>query len=97
VPRSSSFMFINKSVSPATSGPQTYHAYDPEPRRELVRSVVAIAVLFSLFVIVGECAYAAHGDSTKTKQLLDELMPAFSGFIGSAIGFYFGGKAKQSR
>jgi hypothetical protein len=90
-------MSINKSVSPATSGRQTYHAYDPEPRRELVRSVVALAVLFSLFVIIGECVYAAHGDYTKTKELLDELMLAFSGFIGSAIGFYFGGKARQSR
>jgi len=90
-------MSTNKSMSPVASGRQTYYAYDPEPRRGLVRSVLAIVVLFSLFLVVGECVYAAHGDYTKTRQLLDELMPAFTGFIGSAIGFYFGGKARQGR
>jgi hypothetical protein len=54
---------------------------------------MAIAVLFSLFVVVGECVWAAHGDYTKTNQLLDELIPAFAGVIGSRIG----GKAKEPK
>lgn len=83
--------------NPAASSGRPFTAYDPEPRRDLVRCTVALSVLLSLLVIVSYCLYAAGGDYTKSKEILDELMPAFTGFIDSAIGFYFGTRAEENR
>jgi hypothetical protein len=38
---------------------------------------------------------SAHGDFDKTKELLDKLLPALTGLIGSALGFYFGSKSSN--
>jgi hypothetical protein len=41
----------------------------------------------------GAAPYSAHGDFGKTKKLLDKPLPALTGLIGSALGFYFGSKS----
>jgi hypothetical protein len=44
----------------------------------------------------GAAPYSAHGDFGKTKELLDKLLPALTGLIGSALGFYFGSKSSNA-
>ena len=40
--------------------------------------------------------YSTHGDYEKTKDMLDKLLPALTGLIGSVLGFYFGTKNNQN-
>jgi hypothetical protein len=40
--------------------------------------------------------YSTHGDFDKTEKMVDKLLPALTGLIGSALGFYFGMKNSQS-
>ena len=70
--------------------------YDPEPRRDSVRAAIALGLIGALFVIICFALYATRGDYEKTKALLDKLLPALTGLIGSALGFYFGSKNNQS-
>ncbi len=70
--------------------------YDPEPRRDSVRATITIGLIAALFVVVGFALYSTHGDYEKTKDILDKLLPALTGLIGSALGFYFGSKSNQS-
>ncbi len=70
--------------------------YDPEPRRDSVRAAIALGLIGALLVIICFALYSTHGDYEKTKDLLDKLLPALTGLIGSALGFYFGSKNNQS-
>lgn len=70
--------------------------YDPEPRRDTVRAIITISLIATLFGVVGYAFYSTHGDYEKTKDLLDKLLPALTGLIGSALGFYFGTKNNQN-
>ena len=70
--------------------------YDPEPRRDTVRAIITISLIAALFGVVGYAFYSTHGDHEKTKDLLDKLLPALTGLIGSALGFYFGTKNNQN-
>ena len=70
--------------------------YDPEPRRDTVRAIITISLIAALFGVVGYAFYSTHGDYEKTKDLLDKLLPALTGLIGSALGFYFGTKNNQN-
>lgn len=70
--------------------------YDPEPRRDVVRAIITISLIAALFVVIGFAFYSTHGDYEKTKDMLDKLLPALTGLIGSALGFYFGSKNNQN-
>ncbi len=70
--------------------------YDPEPRRDTVRAIITISLIAALCGVVGYAFYSTHGDYEKTKDLLDKLLPALTGLIGSALGFYFGTKNNQN-
>jgi hypothetical protein len=70
--------------------------YNPEPRRDWVRAAITLSLNFALLAIAGVALYSAHGDFDKTKELLDELLPALTGLIGSALGFYFGSKSSNA-
>ena len=70
--------------------------YDPEPRRDWVRAGITFGLILTLLVVVGFALYSTHGDYEKTKDMLDKLLPALTGLIGSALGFYFGSRDKQS-
>jgi hypothetical protein len=70
--------------------------YDPEPRRDWLRAAITLSLIFVLFVISGVALYSAHGDFNKTKELLDKLLPALAGLIGSALGFHFGSKSSNA-
>ena len=67
--------------------------YDPEPPRDRVRAAIALGLLAALLMIMGYALYSTHGDYDRTKEMLDKLLPALTGLLGSAIGFYFGSKS----
>jgi hypothetical protein len=71
--------------------------YNPEKRRDYVRLVVTVGLLAILgFVVVWSCVESAswkdHWD--QTKEMLQIILPALLGLIGSALGFYFGSSGK---
>jgi glucose uptake protein GlcU len=70
--------------------------YDPEPRRDWVRAAITLGLIAAFLVIIGFALYSTHGDYEKTKEMLDKLLPALTGLIGSALGFYFGSKNNQN-
>ena len=70
--------------------------YDPEPRRDWVRAGITFGLILTFLVVIGFSLYSTHGDYDKTKDMLDKLLPALTGLIGSALGFYFGSRDKQS-
>jgi len=61
-----------------------------------LRAVITLSLIFALLAISGVGLYSAHGDFNKTKELLDKLLPALTGLIGSALGFYFGSKSSNA-
>jgi hypothetical protein len=86
----------NHPALPQTPTEDPEERYDPEPRRDGVRAAITLSLIFALLVISGVALYSAHGDFDKTKELLDKLLPALTGLIGSALGFYFGSKSSNA-
>ncbi len=77
-------------------------AYSPERQRDNVRLIVACGFLLILgylvvFSTVEAASYPDHW--AQTKEMLQIIMPALTGIIGTVIGFYFGtaaaGQAKS--
>ena len=67
--------------------------YSPERQRDYVRLVVACGLLLILgyvviFATVEASSYPQHW--TQTKEMLQIILPALTGVIGTVIGFYFG-------
>jgi hypothetical protein len=69
--------------------------YDPEPGRDIVRAAIAVGLVLAFLMTIGFAFYSTHGDYAKTKEMVDKLLPALTGLIGSALGFYFGMKNTQ--
>jgi hypothetical protein len=70
--------------------------YNPEPRRDYVRAIVTIALVVAFVALLADAcaaAYAAKEHWEQTKEMLQILMPALTGLLGSALGFYFGTKS----
>lgn len=79
-------------------------AYEPEKQRDYVRAVVTIGllVIFAWVVLwasIESASWPRHWE--QTKEMLQVILPAITGLIGSALGFYFGaggtigGKSRQ--
>ncbi len=77
--------------------------YAPERQRDVVRLIVTCGLLCILgylvvFATIESASYPSHW--AQTKELLQILLPALTGIIGTVIGFYFGtvsaGQAKNS-
>jgi hypothetical protein len=73
--------------------------YDPDQQRDYVRLVVTVGLLLMLGgVITWACIESAswkdHWD--QTKEMLQIILPALTGLIGSVIGFYFGSGVKNT-
>lgn len=75
--------------------PPVNRQYDPEPRRDWVRAGITVFLVLTFIGVVGAALYAAHGDFDKTKEMIDKLLPALTGLIGTALGFYFGLKSNR--
>lgn len=71
--------------------------YNPEKRRDYVRLVITVGLLVILaFVVVWACVESSSWKDhwEQTKEMLQIVLPALLGLIGSALGFYFGSSGK---
>jgi hypothetical protein len=75
--------------------------FDPQRKQESVRAWVTGTLLAALFVLlIFSAAVAAIGSKDhweETKEMLQILLPAVTGLLGSALGFYFGTQTKRDR
>lgn len=70
--------------------------YSPEKQRDYVRLTVTIGLLVILgylvvFASIESASWPAHWQ--QTKEMLQIILPAITGIIGTVIGFYFGSAA----
>lgn len=75
--------------------------YVPEKQQDYVRLIVTVGLLLMFaWVIVWASIESAswHDHWEQTKDMLQIILPALTGLIGSVLGFYFGsrGTAKPS-
>jgi len=69
--------------------------YDPEPNRDKVRGYLAGGLVILLVaVIVAAWLTFIYTNETEAdiKDLLGVILPPVVALVGSALGFYFGGK-----
>ena len=79
-----------------TEPPSAHLKYNPEPARDIVRATITFGLVITFVMSIAYAFYSTHGDYEKTKDMLDKLLPALTGLIGSALGFYFGTKNNQN-
>lgn len=69
--------------------------YDPEPNRDKVRGYLALSlvVLLVAVIIAGWVTlWTGVVKEPEIKDLLGVILPPVVALVGSALGFYFGGK-----
>lgn len=80
-------------ISPTPEPPTAAFEYDPEPRRDWVRAAITISLITAFLGVIAFAlgsTFASVEVYTRTRDLLDKLLPALLGLMGSALGFYFG-------
>lgn len=85
-------------VNLATSADMGSHTlgwepYRPERQRDWVRTILTVGLLAALCgVIFWACRQSVSSVSQwgQTKEMLQIILPAVTGLLGSVIGFYFG-------
>jgi hypothetical protein len=85
--------------SPPTLSPAVYVARERTYQIDaLVRSLIAL-ILSALFGLTIVFAFLQTDDAhwANTKELLSVLLPAQTGILGAAIGYYFGTKDRSER
>jgi hypothetical protein len=75
--------------------------YNPVRKQESVRAWVTGALVAALIILIGFAGVAASLGSKEhwdeTKEMLQILLPAVTGLLGSALGFYFGAQSKKDQ
>jgi hypothetical protein len=90
-----------ESLGPASANvlrPTFGVRFDPEPRRESVRGIVALGsvVLFALVVLIVLCSVCfGHQQWTHLQGVTAAILPAVTSVTGSTVGFYFGTRDKD--
>lgn len=70
-------------------------AYNPQRQRDYVRLVVTVGLLALFAFVIAWAAWKSAGSKDvwmQTKDMLQIVLPALTGLIGSVLGFYFGTK-----
>lgn len=96
VPSSSRARALDVGDPPLKPQPKSY---SPERQRDYVRLVVTCGLLLILgylviWATVESASYPVHWQ--QTKEMLQILLPALTGIIGTVIGFYFGTAASNN-
>lgn len=71
--------------------------YNPEPQRDYVRAIITIVLVVAFLALLADAcvaSFAAKEHWEQTKEMLQILLPALTGLLGSALGFYFGAKSR---
>lgn len=72
--------------------------YDPTKDRELMRGVIALSLVVLLVLIVlapiGVVIWVPSVPFETIKSMLELILSPVVALVGSAVGFYFGGKEK---
>ena len=91
------------TASPATSGRSNTRAgekpYSSEKQHDYVRLTVTVGLLaifgyLVVFASIESTSWPAHWQ--QTKEMLQIILPAITGIIGTVIGFYFGSAANKN-
>lgn len=93
------YNIINTDASAQAHTPAT-KPYEPERQRDTVRMFVTLGLLASfLGLIFWACRESVISAVlwAQTKDMLQIILPALSGLLGSVIGFYFGSGANMDR
>jgi len=73
--------------------------YNPERKKDSVRAWVTGSLLGAFVLLIAAAiAVSALGSRERwdeTKEMLQILLPAVTGLLGSALGFYFGAQSKK--
>jgi hypothetical protein len=76
-----------------------FEPFNPQRKQESVRAWVTGTLLAALIVLlIFAATVAAVGSKDhweETKEMLQILLPAVTGLLGSALGFYFGSQSKK--
>jgi hypothetical protein len=81
---------------PPPEGKVTITTYVPEKQRDNVRLIVTVGLLamFAWVIVWASIESASWADHwNQTKDMLQIILPALTGLIGSVLGFYFGSKS----
>lgn len=73
--------------------------YVAEKQRDYVRLIVTVGLLlmFAWVIVWASVESASWKDHwAQTKEMLQIILPALTGLIGSVLGFYFGSKGENN-
>ncbi len=88
------------SIEPRLDEKPEQKPYSPERQRDYVRLSVTVGLLaifgyLVVFASIESASWPAHWQ--QTKEMLQIILPAITGIIGTVIGFYFGSAAVSNR
>lgn len=89
---------VNPTAASTAAG--AWQTYVPERQRDIVRMFVTLGLLSSFVGIIFWACRESINSATQwsqTKDMLQIVLPAVSGLLGSVIGFYFGSSAGTDR
>jgi hypothetical protein len=81
------------TVGPDLLEPVSGRPFDPAPRREMVRTALALSLVAILAVMSLAPLFAilfAEQDFERLRDYYATVFPTMSGLVGGAVGFYFG-------
>ena len=90
----------NEALPSATPHVPEQDPYSPERQHDYVRLTVTVGLLaifgyLVVFASIESASWPAHWQ--QTKEMLQIILPAITGIIGTVIGFYFGSATSANR
>ncbi|MGI4827781.1 MAG: hypothetical protein ACRYFU_06275 [Janthinobacterium lividum] len=87
-------------IAPRMEDVPAQKPYSPEKQRDYVRLTVTVGLLaifgyLVVFASIESTSWPAHWQ--QTKEMLQIILPAITGIIGTVIGFYFGSATAANR
>ena len=88
------------SIAPRVEDDPEQKPYSPEKQHDYVRLTVTLGLLaifgyLVVFASIESASWPAHWQ--QAKEMLQIILPAITGIIGTVIGFYFGSAATAGK